>query len=317
MRGFESSTTSLALLASALLTLALAAPASAQERAGVVTTLQGNVTVARAALAEPAALKFRDDIFVSDRIASGKNGIARILLGGRAVVTIREHSVVTITELPGVATVDLVSGRAAVAVARERMQAGDVVELRTPNAVAGIRGTVVVGEVANDRSVITVLKGVIDVTRLDGGRAVGAATIMGALQQVTVVGAGPVPAPQAISSDTARRMGGEFRMTPPRLSPTATNAMVASAEVERTVRNFSVASASPLGPGDGGSRVGVIINGDLIRNDKDDKDKDRDTRSGTRIATPVFTGVAPTLGWSAPVSTTTVTNTKRDKDRDR
>jgi hypothetical protein len=316
MRGIESSTSSLALLASALLTLALAAPASAQERAGVVTTLQGNVTVARAALAEPAALKFRDDIFVRDRIASGKNGIARILLGGRAVVTIREHSVVTITELPGVATVDLVSGRAAVAVARERMQAGDVVELRTPNAVAGIRGTVVVGEVANDRSVITVLKGVIDVTRLDGGHAVGAATIMGALQQVTVVGAGPVPAPQAISSDTARRMGSEFRMAPPHLSPTATNAMVASAEVERTVRNFSVASTSPLGLGDIGSRGGAI-NGDPIRNDKDDKDKDRDTRGGTRIAAPVFTGLAPTLGWSSPVSTTTVTNTKRDKDRDR
>jgi hypothetical protein len=106
-------------------------------------------------------------------------------------------------------------------------------------------------------------------------------------------------------------------MTPPHLSPTATNAMVASAEVERTVRNFSVASTSPRGPGDVGGRGGAI-NGDLIRNDKDDKDKDRDTRGSTRIAAPVFTGVAPTLGWSAPVSTTTVTNNRnRDKDRDR
>src|SRR5687768_6364490 len=123
-----------------LLTLATVTQPEAQERAGVVTTLEGNVTVMRASLTEPAPLKFKDDIFVKDRVATGKDSVARILLGGRAVVTVRERSVVTITEVPGLSTVDVVAGRAAVAVAREKMRPGDLVEVKTPNAVAGIRG---------------------------------------------------------------------------------------------------------------------------------------------------------------------------------
>src|SRR6267142_4197760 len=206
-----------AVLASAIVTLATASFATAQERAGVVTTLEGKVTVVRAASPELTPLKFRDAIFVRDRIATGKESFARILLGGKAVVTIREFSAVTITEVPGVATVAVGSGRVAVAVARERMQPGDLVEVRTPNAVAGIRGTVIVAEVFDaQRSVITVLKGVIDVTRLDAGRASGPATILNALQQVTITSTSPVPVPQSISSDAARRMGAEFRPAPPR-----------------------------------------------------------------------------------------------------
>src|SRR5207244_2890165 len=97
---------------------------------------------------------------------------------------------------------------------------GDLVEVRTPNAVAGIRGTVIVAEVFDSRhSVITVLKGVIDVTRLDAGRLVGPSTILNALQQVTIGGA--VSSPQPVSSDTARSMRDEFRTVPPRRDPTA------------------------------------------------------------------------------------------------
>src|SRR5207245_270970 len=82
-----------------------------------------------------------------------------------------------------------------------RMRPGDLVEVRTPNAVAGIRGTVIVAEVFDARrSVITVLKGVIDVTRLDAGRASGPATVLNALQQVMITGANPVSTPQPISS---------------------------------------------------------------------------------------------------------------------
>jgi hypothetical protein len=299
------------LLASAFLTVAFAAPAPAQERAGIVTTLQGNVTVARGDLAEPAALKFRDDIYVSDRIAAGKDSIARILLGGRAVVTIREHSVVTITELPGVARVDVSSGRAAVAVARERMRPGDVVEVRTPNAVAGVRGTVVVAEVFGTRSVLTVLKGVVDVTRLNGGQTEGPAAMLGALQQMTVIGsAGPLSAPQPISADTAKKLGSEFRAAPPR---PAANATVASAEAERTARSFAAVPRTSAG-GDNGVSASRL---DVVKGDQDDKD--RETKGGTRVVAPVFNGPAPTLGWSAPSSVTkdVVTSSGKNRERDR
>jgi hypothetical protein len=51
------------------------------------------------------------------------------------------------------------------------MKPGEIIETKTPNAVTAIRGTVVVAEVVptpeGHRSTISVLRGVIDVTRLD------------------------------------------------------------------------------------------------------------------------------------------------------
>jgi hypothetical protein len=103
------------------------------------------VSSVNAALSRP--LKFRDDVFVNDRIVAGDQSMARMLLGGRAVVTVRERSALTITEVPGKSTIALEAGKIAVAVARERMKPGDLIEVRTPNAVAGVRGTVFVVEV--------------------------------------------------------------------------------------------------------------------------------------------------------------------------
>jgi FecR protein len=117
-------------------------------KAGVVTTLEGNVTVTRIAL-PPQPLKFRDDVFVNDRVTTGEQSLARMLLGGKAVVTVRERSALTITEVPGKATIDLAAGKIAVAVAKDKMRPGESIEIRAANAIAGIRGTVVVAEVSS------------------------------------------------------------------------------------------------------------------------------------------------------------------------
>jgi FecR protein len=116
-------------------------------KAGVVTTLEGNVTVTRVTV-PPQPLKFRDDVFVNDTVTTGERSIARMLLGGKAVVTVRERSALTITEIPGKATIDLAAGKIALAVAKDKMRPGESIEIRAANAVAGIRGTVVVAEVS-------------------------------------------------------------------------------------------------------------------------------------------------------------------------
>ena len=113
---------------------------------GVVTTLAGNATVARASLASPQALRFKDDVFVLDRISTAERSIVRVLLGGKALVTVRELSALTITEHTGRSTIDLSSGKVAMGVLRQRMRPGEVIEIRTPNAIAAIRGTVLVVE---------------------------------------------------------------------------------------------------------------------------------------------------------------------------
>ena len=128
------------------------APLSAQAQSpgavGIVTTLQGQATVTHVASTAAAQLKFKDSIFERDRINTAENSIVKVLMGGRAVVTVRELSVLTITEDVGHTTINLESGKIAVSVAKQRMKPGEKLEVHTPNAVAAVRGTVFVVEVS-------------------------------------------------------------------------------------------------------------------------------------------------------------------------
>src|SRR5262249_32737383 len=122
--------------------LAGAAAAQTGKLAGVVTTLQGTANVQPASATpntpptQPRLLKFKDDVFEQDRITTGDKSLTRILLGGKAVVTIRELSSLTITTTNSTATVDIASGKVALAVAKEKMKPGERIDVRTPNAVA-------------------------------------------------------------------------------------------------------------------------------------------------------------------------------------
>ena len=115
-------------------------------KAGVVTALQGRAIVTRAALPEPAALRFKDDVFVRDRIGTGERSIVRILFGGKALVTVRERSELTVTEEPNRHIVSLPDGKLALNLAKTLVRPGEVVEIHTPNAIVGIRGSFVVVE---------------------------------------------------------------------------------------------------------------------------------------------------------------------------
>src|SRR5689334_8146133 len=124
------------------------ATAQSDESAGVVTTVNGDATLLRAvAAARPVSLRMRDEIFVRDRIQTRERSLVRVLLGGKALITVRELSVLTVTEDAGRVTVDLQSGKVGVAVVKARMRPGEVIEIRTPNATAAVRGTVFVVEV--------------------------------------------------------------------------------------------------------------------------------------------------------------------------
>jgi len=229
----------------AVLALAMSIPTltAAQQRVGVTTTVVGPVTVTRRASA-PVSLQFKDDIFINDRIATGDQAFARMLLGGKAIVTARERSIITITEVPGVSTVDVLSGRISVAVEKSRMAPGEVVEIRTPNAVSGIRGTIVVAEVAGDVSTISVLRGLVDVYRRDPatGNAVGPAMAVGARQRVSVSG-GVLPAvPEPLSVDQATGLSNEFTGTVPQVAPA--NAIVAD-EVSRAATLMGSGNSDP------------------------------------------------------------------------
>ena len=198
----------------------LAPFALAQDTAGVVTTLVGSVTV----LGDDETgrpLKFGDSIFVNDRITTGEKSIARILLGGKGLVTMREHSIIEFPAADG-SRVDVSHGCVAVAVAGDKMKTGAVVEVRTPHAATFIR-SVITYEVSNAVSWITVLKGVMFLMPLDGGQAVGGRPmIVNAGEQVSVVGAAAVSV-EAIWADYAHRLGAAFRIAPPHTEQPSTD----------------------------------------------------------------------------------------------
>jgi hypothetical protein len=143
---------------------------------GVVTTLTGTATLARASQSQP--LRFRDSVLEQDKIATAEKSLVRVLLGGKAIVTIRELSELTITEGHTKSIIQLSAGKIGLAVARQRMKPDEEIEVRTPNAVAAVRGTVFVVELIRPAKTgasgaapfvtnVHVVKGIVDVSALN------------------------------------------------------------------------------------------------------------------------------------------------------
>lgn len=247
-----------ALLSLAMTSLLLPATGLAQDRAGVVTTLQGTATVVRASAPDPTPLKFKDDVFARDRIATGEKSFVRVLLGGKATVTAREHTVLTVTEVPGTATIDVASGRIAVAVSKDRMKPGEVVQITTPNVIAAIRGTVVIAEVSGGRSVITVLRGLIDVTRIDpAGRTIGQPVNVSVHETISVSGASalPLPRPTTISPEKAKGLSVDFTVLP-KNPPAASVAPVVADSLARAAQDLAAVLPKRQGGSDGANHGG-------------------------------------------------------------
>lgn len=270
-----------------LLTATLVAPgaALAETAVGVVTTVLGQVTVVRATLPEPAPLRFKDDIFVHDRIVTGSDSLARVLLGGKALLTVREQSQLVVNEVPGVTTIDMGSGRFMMAVVKGRMKPGESIEIKTPNAVAGIRGTVFVVEVTGTgnrvKTNLTVLRGLVEVTPLDlaSKRPVGPSVNVGALQSVGISG---MAAPQlrAITPDAAQRLGNDYKVK--RVDPAQVKAVLPEAHVEQMAKD----AAAMVAPAERQDRA--RNDGDQARGkDNGVSTKRDDGGKGDRDTTPV------------------------------
>ena len=224
-------------------------------KAGVVTTLQGTATVVRTTAPQPAPLKFKDDVFIQDHIVTGESSIVRILLGGKAVVTVRERSALTIHETPTTSTIELGSGKIALAVAKDRMKPGESVQIKTPNAMAGVRGTVVIADVAlptQDGTPLTtrftLLTGIVDVSRVDGGtgQPAGQPVMLHPLQTVAVIGSQAPGAVQSISRAEAQSIAAEYKVTLP-APPAPANAQVMEHQIELAVKHAAAVTGAQPG----------------------------------------------------------------------
>jgi hypothetical protein len=147
------------LLVVAWLVIGMPAATGAQSPpVGAVAALIGEGSITHAAAAQPVPAKIRDAVYVRDRIETAERSVIRVLMGGRITVTIRERSVVIIIQDPMRPRVDLESGKLALKVHEGGLRAGEVAEILTPNAVTGIRGSLVIAEAAGTDSDVTVLE---------------------------------------------------------------------------------------------------------------------------------------------------------------
>ena len=152
-------------LTAACLVIALPTLAEAQAApVGAIAALVGEGTITHAVRAERAPAKVRDDVYVRDRIETAQRSVIRVLMGGRVTITIRERSIVTVTDDPMRPRVDLETGTLAFKVHDGGLRAGEVAELLTPNTVTGIRGSLVVAEVSGTDSDVTVLEAHLPIT---------------------------------------------------------------------------------------------------------------------------------------------------------
>ena len=195
-----------------------------------------------------------------DKITTGESSVVRILLGGKAVVTVRERSALTIHETRTTSTIEISSGKVALAVAKTLMKPGDSVQIKTPNAMAGVRGTMVVVDVTGPVQVggsvttrFTLLTGIVDVTHLDAGtrQPAGQPLTLHPLQTITVTGHTPPGAATAISRAEAQKIASEYEVSLPTPPPTSNREVMerqiaqAAKEVEALARTLARGEQGP------------------------------------------------------------------------
>jgi hypothetical protein len=255
-------------------------------KAGVVTTLQGTATVARATASQPTPLKFKDDVFMQDHIATGESSLVRILLGGKAVVTIRERSALTIHETASTATIEMTSGKIALAVAKDRMKPGESVQIKTPNALCGVRGTVVIADVDTPPAAgepistrFTLLTGIVDVTRLDAGQPAGPVTMLHPMQTVSVLGALPPGAVRVISRSEVQAIAKAYKVSVPP-PPAPANAQVTARQIEQAVQQAAALNGTPVAARAKGDKASANDRDGAAGDDKGRGDRAGDDKIG-------------------------------------
>jgi hypothetical protein len=156
---------------------------------GVISTLVGNARLTRGG-EQARSLAVKDPVYAGDRIATDEPTTLRVLVGRAALATLQGRSVLTID---GDATprtlLTFTGGHLVYTVLRERMRPGETHQIRTPNAVVAVNGTIVaidVQEAAESRAVATevcVRRGVVT-----AGALAGATIALQSGQCVTVTG---------------------------------------------------------------------------------------------------------------------------------
>lgn len=191
-----------------LAVLALAAPAIAAEPVGRILSIEGAPQVERKGAA-PTELRKSDPVFVGDIIRTGE-GRAKIMFEDNSLMTLDRNTDLRITEFlfrkkaqQRESMFDLLQGRAKALVGQFFSSREDF-RVRTPTAVAGVRGTHFLVEAAGGESgdsKVTVFSGAVGVSDKDGNEVL---LEMG--MRLGVGAGGFLGDPQKLAADLLQRL---------------------------------------------------------------------------------------------------------------
>lgn len=259
--------------------------ADGSSKAGIVARLSGEATVARPTLAQPMALGLRDDVFLRDEIRTHERSLVHVLMGGKALLTVRELSVLKVTEDTGRVTVDLLSGKIGLAVVRQRMKPGERIEIRSPNTIAAVRGTVLVMEIVRSPvgsgsggNVLTtnvhLLHGALDVSLRSNP---GAPPVSLQSLQTVAVSGNTLGSARAMSNQEAAAITGDLKAQEP--ARAALPEEFTSVMLKKEFQNAAAVATALTNNGPGHGPAGK--NGKSKDKDKtSDKDKNKDKHAG-------------------------------------
>lgn len=140
--------TAMLLLFVVLLGASRASWGQTPDRIGTVLAVQGTAEVQTQNATTWEALRFRDAIYLNDTVRTVDNGQVKVLLRDETILTLAERSEMRFTEFlltqnQRRTLVDLAVGKLRV-LTTTFFGGGSAVEVRTPNTVAGVRGTIFV-----------------------------------------------------------------------------------------------------------------------------------------------------------------------------
>jgi ferric-dicitrate binding protein FerR (iron transport regulator) len=251
----------LANLLLAALLLALATQARAQDFVGWVSALEGTAEVLRAGGADWAALAPADGLSQGDQVRTQAGARMKILLRDDSVLTLGESSQLRLDEqVAGPApqsTFWLMFGRIR-AIATERYgAAGARFEVKTPTAIAGVRGTEFVAQ-HDTAEEETLVVGIVDTTTVRAAiDAAGGRAIRLGPGQSTRIRRGSYPSPAETMP------AGQIRSL---VDATATKGGDLGAQRPKTEPEVQAEPRLPTRPGDrDGSPVERVVDDPFVR----------------------------------------------------
>ncbi len=129
----------------ALAALAVILPSIALAMDAVLTKVSGPVSVLAAGTRRFVAAKGGDELLFGDTIRVGKGGVAHLTLSDRGAVLLRDETMLTLQGSASKTMLSFKFGEFLIGL-RKKLQPGQSFKVRTPAAVAAVRGTLFWGK---------------------------------------------------------------------------------------------------------------------------------------------------------------------------